>query len=99
MLQGVLPIYLIDGQEPLLCAKRWAILAHSPNISRYKDFLKSMLAGVLHFMPPFELEELMQLRPWGLPGQKELTEHEVRFAPHQYRVGAVQMPAAVSPML
>eukprot|EP00891_Asterochloris_glomerata_P010024 jgi/Astpho2/10024/Aster-06830 len=36
-----------------------------------------MLAGVLHFMPPFELEELMQLRPWGLPGQKELTEHEV----------------------
>ena len=74
----MLPIYLINGQEPLLCAKRWAVLAHSPNISRYKEFLKSRLAGVLQFMPPFELEELMQLRPWVLPNKERLTEDTVR---------------------
>ena len=33
----------------------------------------------------------MQLRPWVLPGEKELTKHEVRFAPHQDRVPAAQM--------
>ena len=78
MLQRVLPVYLVDGQQPLMCAESWAVLAHSPNMSRYKDFLKAITTAPPHFMPPFELEELMQLRPWVLSSQEQLTEHEVR---------------------
>ena len=78
VLQSALPMYLVDGQQPLLFAKQLALQAHSPNFSRYSEFLKSRRAGNLHFMPPFELEELMQLRPWVLPGEQELTEAMVR---------------------
>ena len=78
LLQGVLPLYLIAGQQPVLCADSWAILAHSPDMSRYKQFLKCTAIAPLHFMPPFELEELMQLRPWVLPRQEALTQDMVR---------------------
>ena len=67
-------MYLIDGQQPLLCGTGWALLAPSPNVSRYKEFLKDVAADDdLYFMPPFELEELMQLQPWVLPSRKRLT--------------------------
>ena len=52
-------------------------------MSRQKEFLKDAAAdGDLYFMPPFELEELMQLRPWVMPRRKRLTEHTVRVCTH-----------------
>lgn len=66
VLQDVLPTYLIDGQEPELCAESWAILAHSPKMDRYKEFLKDRYAAPLHFMPTWELEELLRLWPWAV---------------------------------
>ena len=96
VLQSALPMYLIDGQQPLLCAKHWALLAHSPNFSRYSEFLKSRRAGSLHFMPPFELEELMQLRPVVLPGEQELTEAVVRVCTAPGQSQNAQTPAALS---
>lgn len=78
LLQSVLPIYLVDGQQPVLCADTWAILAHSPSMSRYKEFRKGTAVAPLQFMPPFELEELRHLRPWVLPGQEALTQDMVR---------------------
>ena len=70
----------------------------SPNMSRYKEFLKSRLAGGLHFMPPFELEELMQLRPWVLPNKERLTEDTVRLctAPDQNQ-GCAKACSIVTP--
>ena len=54
-----------------MCAGDWALLAHSPNMSRYKTFLKDNAAdGLPYFMPPFERKELMQLRPWVLPSRR-----------------------------
>ena len=73
-----MPMYLIDGQQPLMCAHSCSILAHSPNLSSYKQFLKSTAIAPVHFMPPFELEELMQLRPWVLISQEALTQDMVR---------------------
>ena len=72
-------MYLVDGQQPLLCGTSWALLAHSPNMSRYKEFLKDEAADDdLYFMPTFELEELRQLQPWVLPSRKRLTPDMVR---------------------
>ena len=93
MLQSQPPLYLIDGQQPLLCAKHWALLTHPPTVSRHSQhqFLKSNLAGI---MPPFELEESMQLRPWVLPSQEQLTEDEVT-ALHHHTVRSWQRPCSI----
>ena len=72
-------MYLIDGQEPMQTLGL-ALLAHYPNMPRYKEFLKGNNCDCdLHFMPPFELEELMQLQPWVFPAQKRLTQNTVRI--------------------
>eukprot|EP00891_Asterochloris_glomerata_P007317 jgi/Astpho2/7317/Aster-01619 len=77
--QSALPVYLIDSQEPMPHhARRWALLAQYPDMPKYKKFLKSNSCDcLLHFMPPFELEELMQLQPWGFPRRKRLTQDMV----------------------
>ena len=44
-----------------------------------QGFLKDVAADDdLYFMPPFELEELMQLQPWVSPSRKRFTPDTVR---------------------
>ena len=97
VLQSVLPVYLIDSQEPMPHhARRWALLAQYPDMPKYKKFLKSNSCDcLLHFMPPFELEELMQLQPWGFPRRKRLTQDMVRVctAPGQSQGCALHLYA------
>ena len=98
MLQSQPPMYLVDGQQPLLCGKSWAILAHSPNMSRYKEFLKDVAADDdLYFMPTFEREELMQLQPWVLPSRKRLTTDMVRACATPDSQGCAKACTIVTP--
>ena len=95
LLQTVLPMYLIDGQQPLLCAESWAVLAHSPNMARYKLFARDATTAPRHFMPPFELDEVMQLLPWVLPSREQLTAHEVRSGTAPSQVGGWAKPCSI----
>ena len=99
LLQTVLPMYLVDGQQPLLCSHSWAVLAHSPNRARYKLFARDATTAPRHFMLPFELEELMQLLPWVSPGREQLTAHEVRSGAAPPQAGAWAKPCSIKQML